>query len=75
MAQATGNAKNILVGASPLFLSVEDSTVSGYIDNMEPGNALDGTLARNTKVPAFSSSASYVNTLNSVNTIRSAPCC
>jgi hypothetical protein len=68
MAQATGNAKNILVGASPLFLSVEDSTVDGYVDNMEPGSLNAGTLARNTKVPAFSDSASYINTLNAVDT-------
>jgi len=32
MAQNTGNARNILVGASPLFLSVEDSTTSGYVE-------------------------------------------
>jgi len=37
MAQNIGNAKNILVGASPLFLSVNDSTTSGYNPNMEAG--------------------------------------
>jgi hypothetical protein len=68
MAQNTGNAKNILVGASPLFLSVEDSTVTGYVDNMEAGAANAGTASRNTKVPAFSSSSSYVSTLNAVDT-------
>lgn len=68
MAQSVGNAKNILVGASPLFLSVEDSTVDGYVENMEAGSANAGTLSRNTKVPAFSSSASYINTLNALDT-------
>ena len=68
MAQSVGNAKNILVGASPLFLSVEDSTVDGYVENMEAGTANAGTLSRNTKVPAFSSSASYTNTLNALDT-------
>ena len=67
MAQNTGNAKNILVGASPLFLTVEDSTVTGYVDNMEPGVANAGTLARNTKVPAYDSAASYTSTLNGVD--------
>jgi hypothetical protein len=61
MAQNTGNAKNILVGASPLFLSVDDSTTQGYIENMEPGIAKAGTVAAgavkpSTKVPAFSAS-------------------
>jgi hypothetical protein len=68
MAQNTGNAKNILVGASPLFLSVEDSTVDGYVENMEAGLANAGTLSRNTKVPAFISSESYTKTLNDINT-------
>ncbi len=68
MAQSVGNAKNILVGASPLFLSVEDSTVTGYVENMEAGSANAGTSARNTKVPAFSSSESYTDTLNAIDT-------
>jgi hypothetical protein len=68
MAQSVGNAKNILVGASPLFLSVEDSTVSGYVENMEAGTAKSGTSARNTKVPAFDSQKSYIETLNAVDT-------
>ena len=67
MAQNTGNAKNILVGASPLFLTVEDSTVTSYVDNMEPGVANAGTLSRNTKVPAYNSAKSYTETLNSVD--------
>ena len=68
MAQNTGNAKNILVGASPLFLSVEDSTVDGYVENLEAGTANAGASDRNTKVPAFSSSASYTDTLNALDT-------
>ena len=68
MAQSVGNAKNILVGASPLFLSVEDSTVDGYVENLEAGLANTGTADRNTKVPAFSSSASYTDTLNALDT-------
>lgn len=68
MAQSQGNAKNILVGASPLFLTVEDSTVTGYIDNMEAGVAVAGTSARNTKVPAFDSANSYIATLNALDT-------
>ena len=53
MAQNTGNARNILVGASPLFLSVEDSTTSGYVENMVPGTAITGVAGRNKTVPAF----------------------
>jgi hypothetical protein len=68
MAQSVGNAKNILVGASPLFLSVEDSTVDGYVENMEAGSANAGTASRNTKVPAFDPNTSYTNTLNAVDT-------
>lgn len=68
MAQIAGNAKNILVGASPLFLTVEDSTVAGYVENLEPGVANAGTSARNTKVPAFESTSSYIPTLNALDT-------
>jgi hypothetical protein len=73
MAQNTGNAKNILVGASPLFLSVDDSTAAGYVDNMEPGVARTGTVAAgavkpSTKVPAFNTATSYIPTLNALDT-------
>jgi hypothetical protein len=56
--QATGNAKNILVGASPLFLSVKDSTTTGYasVENAEPGSSAAG---------AFVTGTSYTDTLNS----------
>jgi hypothetical protein len=47
MAQNTGNARNILVGASPLFLSVEDSTTSGYVENLIPGTLVAGAVGRN----------------------------
>ena len=61
MAQNTGNARNILVGASPLFLSVEDSTVSGYNANLIPAvdNATTSApsvaaiVGRYTQVPSF----------------------
>ena len=66
MAQSVGNAKNILVGASPLFLSTIDINDSDYITNAEPGIAIvagAGTVG----VPAFASGVSYTNTLNSVD--------
>jgi hypothetical protein len=47
--QNTGNARNILVGASPLFLSSEDITESGYVENAEPGY---GQATSTVKVPA-----------------------
>ena len=55
--QATGNAKNILVGASPLFLSKSDSTQVGYVENMEPAASTSGV--------AYVSGTSYTTTLNS----------
>jgi hypothetical protein len=73
MAQNIGNAKNILVGASPLFLSVDDSTTAGYDDSMEAGQTNAGTaatgtgatrVAPSTLVPAFASGTSYTDTLN-----------
>ncbi len=78
MAQNTGNARNILVGASPLFLSVEDSTTSGYVENMVPGTLLAGAINRNKTVPAFKNGTSatpgpyvagesYISTLNGVD--------
>jgi len=71
MAQNIGNAKNILVGASPLFLSVNDITVSGYDDSMEAGQTNAGTAivspattGPSTLVPVFASGVSYTDTLN-----------
>jgi hypothetical protein len=61
MAQNTGNAKNILVGASPLFVSNIDSTSTGYstYENSEPGSAAAG---------AFATGTSYRDTLNGIDT-------
>ncbi len=74
MAQNTGNAKNILVGASPLFLSVDDSTVTGYDDSMEAGVENAGTAivspatkGPSTLVPEFDVSESYIKTLNALD--------
>ena len=69
MAQKVGNEKNILVGASPLFLSVDDSTTPGYDNSMEAGLANSGTAAvgtvkPSTLVPVFASGVSYTDTLN-----------
>ena len=60
------SAKNILVGASPLFLSASDSTTSGYVADMEPGAT--GGVAFVTKnaaaTPAIPATVSYTDTLN-----------
>ena len=69
MAQSVGNAKNILVGASPLFLSNVDVNDADYIANAEPGVtvAVSATLVPQTVgVPAFASATSYATTLNGV---------
>ena len=60
---AFNSAKNILVGASPLYISNSDSSVTGYVENTEPGVARAGTSAKD-GVPAFSASASYRTTLD-----------
>ena len=58
MAQNTGNAKNILVGASPLFISNLDVTAgTAYKENAEPGTSFAG---------AFVSGTSYTKTLNDI---------
>lgn len=57
MPQNTGNAKNILVGASPLFISNIDVTSANYKENAEPGSA---------DAAAFSTGTSYTTTLNAV---------
>jgi len=66
MAQSVGNAKNILVGASPLFLSNVDINDSDYIANAEAGTAITAG-ATTVGVPAFVSGTSYATTLNGVN--------
>jgi hypothetical protein len=83
MAQNIGNARNILVGASPLFLSVEDSTTSGYVENLVPGTASAAVASRNKTVPAFKNGTSatpgpyvagesYITTLNAVDVVAPA---
>jgi len=62
------SAKNILVGASPLFLSALDSTSAGYKDDMEPGST-DGVafVVKNAAAtPPVLKTASYADTLNAV---------
>jgi len=72
MAQNTGNARNILVGASPLFLSTLDITSADYGD-FEAGVAKAGTATKNNKVPAFAAATtqaagtSYTDTLNNLD--------
>ena len=71
--QNTGDSKNILVGASPLFLSVEDSTVSGYDTSMEPDSTPNAFVAsKNRFVPAFVTAESYTTTLNKALTTTGA---
>lgn len=67
MAQSQGNARNILVGASPLFLTTLDSTSADYVENMEAGTLRAGTATKNDKVPAFASGVSYIDTLNALD--------
>ena len=59
MAQNTGNAKNILVGASPLFLSNTDITTAGYEENAAPGA---GDYA-------FEAGISFTSTLNDIDQV------
>ena len=70
--QQVGDARNILVGASPLFLSVEDSTVSGYNTSMEAGASNAFVANKNRYVPAFVEAESYTTTLNSILTTTGA---
>ena len=65
---AFNSAKNILVGASPLYISNSDSTVTGYVENTEPGVARAATGvsgANKDGVPAFNAATSYRTTLDS----------
>ena len=71
MAQSVGNAKNILVGASPLFLSTIDVNDADYIQNAEPGVAI-AAAAGTAGIPAFSTGVSYTTTLNAVDFATSA---
>jgi len=71
MAQSVGNAKNILVGASPLFLSTIDINDADYIANAEPGVVIVAaeTPAATVGVPAFATGVSYTTTLNNVTQV------
>jgi hypothetical protein len=71
MAQNTGNARNILVGASPLFLSVTDITSPDYVEVAEAGVLNAWASGKNKTVPAFVGTESYTNTLNAVDTATS----
>jgi hypothetical protein len=66
--QIAGNARNILVGASPLFLSVTDITDSDYVNNAEAGVAKAFVASKNKAVPAFASGLSYTDSLNDIST-------
>ncbi len=71
MAQSVGNARNILVGASPLFLSNVDINDADYIANAEAGNvraavASSAGVPGTVGVPAFIAAQSYSTTLNNV---------
>jgi hypothetical protein len=66
MAQSVGNAKNILVGASPLFLSTIDVNDADYISNAEAGVAVSSGSG-NVAIPAFANGVSYTTSLNNVN--------
>ena len=70
--QNTGDAKNILVGASPLFLSVDDSTSANYDSSMDAGTLNAFAANKNQYVPAFASGESYTTTLNKVLTTKGA---
>ena len=59
MPQNIGNAKNILVGASPLFISAKDSTQASYVENMEPSAYSSGV--------AWVAGTPYANTLNATD--------
>ena len=71
MTQSVGNAKNILVGASPLFLSTIDINDADYIANAEAGVALAASAStpKTVGVPAFATGISYTTTLNSVDQV------
>jgi hypothetical protein len=63
--QIAGNAKNILVGASPLFISNLDVTTTGYVENFAPGE--QGSTAPAFSAPtALADGKSYTDTLNEV---------
>ena len=72
MAQNIGNARNILVGASPLFLSVTDITSADYVASAPAGVKNDFAANKNKTVPAFKALTSYTDSLNSVDVTTAA---
>jgi len=72
MAQNTGNARNILVGASPLFLSVTDITSADYVPAAEAGVVNAFAANKNKSVPAFAAGLSYTDSLNDIDTATAA---
>ena len=72
MAQNIGNARNILVGASPLFLSVTDITSSDYVASAPAGTLNAFAANKNKTVPAFKTATSYTDSLNAVDVTTAA---
>jgi len=72
MAQNTGNARNILVGASPLFLSVNDITSPDYVTSAPAGTLNAFAANKNKTVPAFKTGESYTDSLNKIDTATAA---
>jgi hypothetical protein len=66
---AFNSAKNILVGASPLYISNSDSSVTGYVENQEPGILKAAAAGKKDGVPAYSASASYRTTLDAAQAV------
>jgi hypothetical protein len=81
--QIAGNARNILVGASPLFISNLDVTTAGYVENAEAGTVYPASATGSlVQVPAFkaptaavtgatpspaAAGESYTDTLNKID--------
>ena len=72
MAQNIGNARNILVGASPLFLSVTDITSPDYVASAPAGTLNAFAANKNKTVPAFKTGTSYTDSLNAVDVTTAA---
>jgi hypothetical protein len=72
MAQNIGNARNILVGASPLFLSVTDITSADYVASAPAGTLNAFAANKNKTVPAFKSGESYTDSLNKIDVTTAA---
>jgi hypothetical protein len=70
--QNTGNARNILVGASPLFLSVTDITSGDYVASAPAGTLNAFAPNKNKSVPAFAAGLSYTDSLNDIDVATAA---